>query len=161
MFKKVLLPLDGSRSNSKIWDYAKEMIEKQDSKLEILYVNEDIWMDSEKTECSDGMCKTIDLFDKCDTNIVDINGPNKKKKEDTICQIKNQVINIFGEYHKNVTMKIVNGEAAYQIMSISKNQNFDVILLDSHETNAIKKLALGSVTHKVVGHSEVPVLVVR
>lgn len=161
MFNKILLPLDGSRTNSKAWEYAKHMIEKNNSKLEILYVNEDIWMDSEKTECSDGMCKTINLFDKCDSNIVEIGGAHKKKKEDIICEIKTQAKKIFGDYHKNVTMKIVNGEAAHQIMAISKENDFDVILLPSHETNAIKKLALGSVTHKVVGHSEVAVLVIR
>lgn len=161
MFKKVLLPLNSSKANSKIWDYAKHLIENEKSQIEILYVNEDIWMDSEKLECSDGMCKTIDLFDKCDSNIVEINSSHKKKKEDLICEIKAQVKKTFGDFHKNVTMKIVNGEAAYQIMTVSKNENFDMIIMPANDTSALKKITLSSVTHKVVSNSEVAVLIVK
>jgi len=61
MFNKVLLPVDGSSNNRKTWNYAKYLIEKEGSHIEILYVNEDIWMNSEKTECNDGVCKRINL----------------------------------------------------------------------------------------------------
>jgi hypothetical protein len=75
-------------------------------------------MNSEKTECNDGVCKRInlfDLFDLCDSHIVDINDPHKKKKEDLICEIKTQVKDFFGNYSKNITMKIVNGKPAHPI----------------------------------------------
>jgi len=78
-----------------------------------------------------------------------------------ICEIKTQVKDFFGSYSKNITMKIVNGKPAHQIMTISKNQDFDVIIMSTHGVSALKKLTLGSVTHKVVNHSEVPILVVR
>ncbi len=164
MFKKILLPVDGSSSNRKTWDYAKHLIEEEDAKIEILYVNEDIWMNSEKTDCDDGVCKTINLFDTCAPQIVDINASknqHKKKKEEKICEIQSQVKDFFGDFGNNVTMKLVNGDPAHQIMSLSKKHAFDVIIMSTHGVSALKKLTLGSVTHKVVNHAEVPVLIIR
>lgn len=164
MFNKVLLPLDGSENSRKTWDYAKHLMDEQDSAVEFLYVNEDIWMDSQKTECDNGQCKVVNLFDTCDTNIVEI-GEDKservKKKEAKICEIRTQVQNYFKDYRDKISMKVVNGNPAHQIMTVSKNQNFDVIIMSTHGVGALQKLTLGSVTHKVVNHSEVPVLIVR
>lgn len=161
MFNKVLLPLDGSKVNRKTWNYAKHLIEKEGSHIEILYVNEDIWLNSEETECSDGICKTVNLFDLCDSNIIDINGADKNNKQDVICQIKTQLKDFFGEYNKNITMKIANGDVAHQITSISKTHDFDVIIMSPSHTSALKKLTSGSITHKVISHSEIPVLIVK
>tara|TARA_Y100000588_G_C13977526_1_gene805718 strand:+ start:232 stop:723 length:492 start_codon:yes stop_codon:yes gene_type:complete len=163
MFKKVLLPLDGSENSRKTWSYAKHLMD-EGSKVEFLYVNEDIWMDTQKTECNKGQCRVIDLFDSCDVNLVEVGSEKNdrvKKKEAKICEIRSQVKDFFKEYSDHITMKVVNGNPAHQIMTVSKKENFDVIIMSTHGVGALQKLTLGSVTHKVVNHSEVPVLIVR
>jgi len=164
MFNKVLLPLDGSENSRKTWNYAKHLMDDQGALVEFLYVNEDIWMDPQKTECENGQCNIVNLFDTCENNVIEV-GVEKSdrvlKKEAKICEIKTQVQDYFKDYSDKITMKVVNGNPAHQIMTVSKNQNFDVIIMSTHGVGALKKLTLGSVTHKVVNHSEVPVLIVR
>lgn len=55
------------------------------------------------------------------------------------------------------------GEAeAYQaIVKLAKEQHVDMIVLGSHGRTGLKRLLMGSVTEKVIGHAQCPVLVVK
>jgi len=55
------------------------------------------------------------------------------------------------------------GEAeAYQaIVKLAKEQHVDMIVLGSHGRTGLKRLLMGSVTEKVIGHAPCPVLVVK
>lgn len=166
MFNKILLPVDGSKSCKKSWEYAKDLAKKYDSKIEILYVNEYVWLDTENSTCDeDKNCKEINIIDTCDTSMKGSDIPSKKKrkksKKDLVCNIKNEVMEYFKDYSDNVTIKILDGDAAYKIIKISETKDFDLIVMCTHGMNAFKRFNLGSVTNKVVHHAKVPVLVVR
>ncbi|MGB3366186.1 MAG: universal stress protein [Acidaminobacteraceae bacterium] len=118
-------------------------------------------MDTEKTQCKDGVCMGINIFDSCDSHIQDINDPHKKKKDNIICEIKKNVQDFFRDNTQNISMKIINGNPAHQIMAVSKDQGFDLIIMSTHTVGAMKKFTLGSVTNKVVYNSEIPVLLIR
>ncbi|MGB3367168.1 MAG: universal stress protein [Acidaminobacteraceae bacterium] len=60
-----------------------------------------------------------------------------------------------------MSMKIVNGNPALQIIAVSKYQSFDLIIMSTNTIGAMKKFTLASVTNKVVYHSEIPVLLIR
>lgn len=163
MFKRILLPVDGSKNSRNTWAYAKHLIEEQNAMVELLYVNDNVWVDTEKTLCQDKTCQKIDLFQACDDNVVEFGTKDKRKnpREAVICDIKTQAKEYFKDHHKNITMKIINGNPAHKIMVYSKEHDFDVIIMSTHGIGALRKFTLGSVTHKVVNHSEVPVLIVR
>ena len=53
------------------------------------------------------------------------------------------------------------GNAYEKIVDIADEQNADIIFMGSHGRTGIKKLLMGSVTEKVIGHASCPVIVVR
>jgi nucleotide-binding universal stress UspA family protein len=53
------------------------------------------------------------------------------------------------------------GDAYAVIARISHEENVDMIVMGSHGKTGLKRLLMGSVTEKVIGHSPCPVLVVK
>jgi nucleotide-binding universal stress UspA family protein len=56
---------------------------------------------------------------------------------------------------------IFTGSAALKIVDIARAQDIDLIVMCSRGESSIKRWVMGSVAHKVVRHSSVPVLVLR
>ena len=56
---------------------------------------------------------------------------------------------------------IFTGSAALKIVDIARSQDIDLIVMCSRGDAGIKRWVMGSVAHKVVRHSPVPVLVLR
>ena len=58
--------------------------------------------------------------------------------------------------------EIIQFERAFDgIMSISKKNDIDIIIMGSHGISGFEEMFIGSNTEKVVRHSEVPVLVIK
>jgi len=57
--------------------------------------------------------------------------------------------------------KIIFGSPIEEIVSLSKNKKFDLIVIGSRGYSGIKEVFLGSVANGVVHRSKVPVLVVK
>ncbi len=53
------------------------------------------------------------------------------------------------------------GEAYEIITKLSREQKADIIIMGSHGRTGLKRLLMGSVTEKVIGHSPCPVLVIK
>ncbi|MBI5074755.1 MAG: universal stress protein [Nitrospirae bacterium] len=53
------------------------------------------------------------------------------------------------------------GESYKVITALAKKQNADMIIMGSHGRTGVKRLFMGSVTEKVIGHAPCPVLVVK
>ena len=53
------------------------------------------------------------------------------------------------------------GESYKVITTMAKKQNADMIIMGSHGRTGVKRLFMGSVTEKVIGHAPCPVLVVK
>ena len=60
-----------------------------------------------------------------------------------------------------INYKIVTGSAADEILKTAEEIHADLIAMSTHGRSGIKRLALGSVTEKVLRGSNWPVLVVR
>ncbi len=56
---------------------------------------------------------------------------------------------------------IFTGSPAARIIDVTRAQHEDLIIMCSHGETGIKRWVMGNVTHKVVRHSPVPVLVLR
>jgi len=53
------------------------------------------------------------------------------------------------------------GSAAKQILKISNDENFDLIVIGSTNKNVLEKILLGSTSYKVVRESKIPVLIIK
>lgn len=56
---------------------------------------------------------------------------------------------------------IKEGDPSSKILEVAKARNAGMIFMGSHGRTGLKRLLMGSVTEKVVGHSNCPVMVVR
>jgi nucleotide-binding universal stress UspA family protein len=61
----------------------------------------------------------------------------------------------------NTKIEVMFGTPAQDIFAVIQSRRVDLIIMSSHGRTGITRWALGSVAHKVVHHSPVPVLVLR
>lgn len=61
----------------------------------------------------------------------------------------------------NIEMYVKEGEAYKKIVETSQKTGADLIFMGSHGRTGVGRLLMGSVTAKVIGHSNCPVLVVK
>jgi nucleotide-binding universal stress UspA family protein len=64
---------------------------------------------------------------------------------------------------KNITAStfVGEGDAHAVITKISSEENINIVVMGSHGRTGLKRLLMGSVTEKVIGHAPCPVLVVK
>jgi len=55
---------------------------------------------------------------------------------------------------------IVNGEPATKILETAKEENVDLIIMSTHGKSELLHWVFGSVAHKVLGNSSIPILLV-
>lgn len=60
-----------------------------------------------------------------------------------------------------IDVEVFTGSPAARIIDIARVEHEDLIIMCSHGETGIKRWMMGNVTHKVVRHSPVPVLVLR
>lgn len=61
----------------------------------------------------------------------------------------------------NTKVEVMFGNPAQDIFAVTQSRRVDLIIMSSHGRTGFTRWALGSVAHKVVHHSPVPVLVLR
>jgi len=61
----------------------------------------------------------------------------------------------------NASAHVGEGDAYKVITDFAKKENSDVIIMGSHGRTGLKKILMGSVTEKVIGHAPCPVLIAR
>lgn len=58
-------------------------------------------------------------------------------------------------------IEVMKGEPAPEIISYANRNSYDVLVIGSRGLNSLQEMVLGSVSHKVVKHSNCPVLIVK
>ncbi len=61
----------------------------------------------------------------------------------------------------SIKVEILEGHPAEQIIETIKNFKNNLIVMGSHGRTGTRRLLMGSVTEKVIGHASCPVLVVK
>ena len=56
---------------------------------------------------------------------------------------------------------MIQGSAAQSILEFADSHNSDVIIIGSRGLGSIREFVLGSVSHNVVQHARIPVLIVK
>lgn len=74
-------------------------------------------------------------------------------------KIKDELSGLINADEYSITL--LYGDPATEILSYMKANPTDMLVMGNRGLNAIQELVMGSVSHKVVQHSTVPVLIVK
>ncbi len=145
MFKSVLVPFDGSPNAEKALDKGMEMARLCEADLTILTV----YRHHSMLEASLSMVRPSD----------------PGNLDDVMSAYAQEVADYAKQYaikagFDNARAFINSGPTARTIVKFAKVHDNDLIVIGSRGVGSVEGYLLGSVSHKVTGLSEVPVLVV-
>lgn len=141
MFKKILIPTDGSETAEYAAEQAIELAKGLGAKVIAVYVVDKSSFSGIPTESVWGSMKNI-LEDEGQKSLKSIKEMAKGAK------VELEVI-------------IKEGSPGNVIVKASKEKNVDLIVMGTTGRTGIDKFLLGSVSEKVVRHAHCPVMVVR
>jgi len=140
MYKRILLPTDGSAGMDSVIDHAADLAAQHDALIHGLYVVDSTSFTSLPMETSwEGIS---DLLEQEGDNAL------------------NEVERIVGD-RAQVERVVVEGSPSGEIVSHAREDDCDLIVMGTHGRGGIDRLLLGSVAERVVRTSNVPVLTVR
>lgn len=124
--KKILVPVDGSKTSIHTFDYVKHFAKIYDSEIHLMNVEE----------------KTASGF-KAGENVI------------------SESLAYFEGEELNIKTRVELGDVAKNILRISEEENFDLVVIGTHGMDYSRIFNLGSTASKVIHHSKVPVLLIR
>ena len=138
MFKKILVPVDGSEYANKAINYACDIVNKFNSKLTFICI------------------VPPPILFGAEAGIIDFRPLESAGKA-----ILNESSKLAEKKGFKPILRLETGQAADKIIQIAKDEEFDLIIIGSRGMSAIKSFLLGSVSDKVSHHASCPVLIVR
>jgi nucleotide-binding universal stress UspA family protein len=146
--KKILVPVDFSKTSTIALDTAYDIAKKAGSQLILLHVVEEPGNDSFNAE---GQINVEDWEDKLYTfKLIE---KSKKQLEKLVLDPKYQEVKIEG------SLRV--GNAFHGITTIITEQKVDLVIMGTKGTNSISEFVLGTHTERVVRHAKVPVLTLQ
>lgn len=152
MFKKILVPLDGSTHADKALDFALDLAEKYSSEILLLSVISPVPLPL-MTYPNTGMLPispvAIDAYTK------EVRENSEKILKQALEKAKKTKPKL------EVSMKLVEGRPSEKIIEEAKAEGIDVIIMGSRGLGGIKEFLLGSVSHRVADEASCPVLIIK
>lgn len=144
MFKKVLVPVDGSEASDKAVQIARKMLEEGSiEEITLLHV-----LQPSEIMLYNGLNMPVDYpqfyeeLNKVAGNILD------KAKADLAAE-------------QGVTTHLEYGPPADIICKMAEQDSYDIIIIGNRGLNAFQRVLLGSVSNKVANLAHCPVLLVK
>lgn len=137
-FKKILVPLDGSKYSEKALQKATEIVREFDSKIILIYVVE--------------KSLPLNLLDRSEYLKINRNF-GKKVLAKAELNLSKQGI------HSQITLK--EGHIVNEIEKLAKKEKCNLIIVGNKGLGAIPRLLLGSVSSNLVQVSKCSVLIVK
>jgi nucleotide-binding universal stress UspA family protein len=146
MYKKILVPLDGSEFAECSLEHVKVVTSGSNaSKIILFRVVEPLSAETVYALTIAGG----DLLRKAEMD-------NQTEARNYIAKIKNELANS-GLKAETV---VVDGRAAEEIIDYAKNNKVDLIVMTTHGKSGISRWFFGSVAQKVLQHSPIPILLI-
>lgn len=140
-FSKILVAYDGSDLSRLALDKAMEMSKEGSAKLEIIHVYQlPIFLMGEGY-----YVPPIDV----------------QSEAVNAAQAVSDELEGITSHLPGVNIIVKQGQAAKQILDYAEQESCDLIVMGSRGLGGIQEFVLGSVSHNVVQHAKVPVLVVK
>ncbi|OLO26260.1 universal stress protein [Alkalihalophilus pseudofirmus] len=139
MFKRILLPADGSEHSIRAAEKAIAIAKgTNEAMVTVLYV-------------VDGNISKADVLKNWDA--LGIASQRKAKLSAIEQQAKTEKI--------KYEIKIVRGEPGAAIVKYANDHHYDLIVMGSRGLNVLQEMVLGSVSHKVAKRAHCPVMIVK
>ena len=148
MYKKVLVPLDGSELAECALSHVKNMV-KDGLAEEVVILN--VFAVPVALLGAGGNTSTY----------IDVNAVEEKMKLDSLKYLEDVKSRLEAEGVKVKTESLEGSRAAEVIRVYAQKNNVDMIVLGTHGYTGLKKLMFGSVANEVLQTSHVPVLLIR
>src|SRR5258706_6818630 len=145
MYKKILVPIDGSRASTQGLREALRLARDQKARLRIVHIVDEAAL-AQYPEAIDATGQILDTF---------IND-GKKTLKNAMALAKRQGINAECVLHEKLF-----GSLSDLILKEAKEWKSDIIVLGTHANTGIKHLLLGSNAEDIVRSSRIPVLIVH
>lgn len=140
VFKRVLVPFDGSEQAAKALDIAAALAKGEGAELTVLNVAEYVPVPGSPTD-------TIYLIDQ---GIAQMQELTMKKAE-----------HILSKHGVKAGMVAKKGHPADEILNYAKRQKMDLIIMGNRGMSGLERFFLGSVSDSVAHHAHCAVLIVR
>jgi nucleotide-binding universal stress UspA family protein len=152
MYKKILLPTDGSENSKKANKHALWIADKSDADIIVLYVVEPHYSRIAVLPISTLPTPDENFYEEIRTEGKQIIENFKQELEDIRCEGK----------CKNVNLKtqIKEGKAYIEILKVVEEENIDLVVMGASGKHGLDRFVLGSVTERVVRATKNPVMVV-
>jgi nucleotide-binding universal stress UspA family protein len=137
MFKKILVPLDGSKLAEKILPRVEKMVRYCQAEVHLIRVVVSYRIDpkEEKEERARLLQEAWDYLEKI------------------VSRLRKKRVRAYAV--------VVYGKDAVQVCDFARKNKFDLIAMATHGRSGISRWALGSVADKVLSCSVVPVMLIR
>lgn len=149
MYRKILLPTDGSKNSEKAIEHALCIAKLEDSEILILNVVDSVYLTGLPEE---------DLITKSEMILEEESKKITSHVESIIHEMEKE--HEFNMENIKLTPVTEEGNAADVILKISEKEDVDLIVIASSGKHMLDRFLLGSVTEKTVRHSKVPILVI-
>jgi len=137
MFKKILVPLDGSKLAEKILPQVEELVKFSGAEVHLLKVVMSYEIDPKKEK----------------EELERLTGEAQEYLDQVASRLKKSGI--------EASAIVAYGKDAVQICDYASEKNFNLIAMSTHGRSGLSRWALGSVADKVLHCSTVPVMLFR
>ena len=142
--KRIIVPLDGSKMSEGILPYVKELAKQLNLEVKLIRLY------SKLSAAGDGFYSPHQL-----------DALTARLREETVTYLESKIEEMKGEGIRKVSLAAKEGLEPDEILAIARETPDTMIAMCTHGRSGVKRWALGSVTERVVRHSDYPVLVVR
>jgi len=145
MYKKIMVPLDGSQIAECVIPHIETIAKKSAAKVELVTVIEPLELPTRgQIAISDDEIKQIDA-------------QGKKEANKYLDQVSERLTNA-GIKTDSV---ILSGKPADRLVLYAVNNGIDLIIMATHGRSGISRLFWGSVAEKILRATDIPVLLVK
>ncbi len=142
MYKKILVPLDGSELAKKALDHAEKLAKTFDAEIVLFQV-----------------VPFMPIYGS--PELVTPLIVDEKQKEAAERYLTNLAEEMKKRGHKVTSMVRTGQQVAVEIIDFAKESGADLIVMCTHGRSGITRWVLGSVAHKVITRAETPILLIH
>ncbi len=146
MFKKFLVPTDGSEKSKKAVAKAIDLAKKLDAEVTIMHVTPSVsplLLSPYTGPASDAFKTVIDELERKGTTLL-----NDTKQE-------------YADSGVKITTKMAHGDPSIEITQEAKRGEYDLIIMSNRGLSEIKQFLMGSVSSRVVKHAACTVMIIK
>ncbi|WP_254840822.1 universal stress protein [Natronomonas marina] len=139
MYKRILVPTDGSAGMTRVIDHASDLARAHGAELHFLYV-----------------VNTASFANlPMETSWESVTSMLREEGETALAAAEDRAV------VDGVVTSITEGPPSREIVDYARENDCDLVVMGTHGRGGLNRLILGSVAERVVRASEVPVLTVR